>query len=108
MPISPLSSPEGSHPGRSYIGAVTVTNLYIKKDSPAKTPPHPPSLSVLLRIVIIHLQNGPRFVGLDALGHHVQDVVHHRRSQLQVKVGLHPLLRHRLRDTLRVPERTKK
>ena len=50
----------------------------------------------------VHLEDGARLVCLDTLRHHVQDVVHHRRSQLQVEVRLHPLLRHRLRDTLGV------
>lgn len=38
------------------------------------------------------LQDGPGLVLLDPLGHHVQDIVHHCRPQLQVKVGLYPLL----------------
>mmetsp|Transcript_7034 Transcript_7034/g.20668 ORF Transcript_7034/g.20668 Transcript_7034/m.20668 type:complete len:555 (-) Transcript_7034:1166-2830(-) len=48
------------------------------------------------------LQDGPRLVGLDALGHHVQDVVHDRRAQLEVKVRLDALLRDRLGDALGV------
>ena len=38
----------------------------------------------------------------DALGHHVQDVVHDGRTQLQVKVALHPLLGNGLCHALRV------
>ena len=49
------------------------------------------------------LEDGPGLVLLDALWHHVQDVVHHCSSQLQVKVTLHSLLRHCLGHTLRVP-----
>lgn len=48
------------------------------------------------------LQDGSGLVLLDALRHHVQDVVHHGRTQLQVKVGLHTLLRHSLRHALGV------
>ena len=48
------------------------------------------------------LQDGPGLVLLDALGHHVQDVVHDGGTQLQVKVGLHTLLGHRLGHTLGV------
>ena len=40
---------------------------------------------------------------LHYLGHHVQDVVHDRGAQLQIEMRFHPLLRHRLRDALRVP-----
>mmetsp|Transcript_6161 Transcript_6161/g.24641 ORF Transcript_6161/g.24641 Transcript_6161/m.24641 type:complete len:696 (-) Transcript_6161:121-2208(-) len=47
-------------------------------------------------------QDGARFVLLDALGHHVQDVVHDGRAQLQVEVRLHALLRDRLGDALGV------
>merc|ERR1719318_1736727 len=36
--------------------------------------------------------NSPGLVLLDTLGHHVDDVVHHAGSQLQVEVALHPLL----------------
>mmetsp|Transcript_19442 Transcript_19442/g.63358 ORF Transcript_19442/g.63358 Transcript_19442/m.63358 type:complete len:470 (-) Transcript_19442:1597-3006(-) len=46
------------------------------------------------------LQDGARLVRLDALGHHVQDVVHHRRAQLEVVVRLDALLGHRLGDAL--------
>mmetsp|Transcript_31892 Transcript_31892/g.87345 ORF Transcript_31892/g.87345 Transcript_31892/m.87345 type:complete len:298 (-) Transcript_31892:756-1649(-) len=46
------------------------------------------------------LQDGTALVGLDALGHHVEDVVHHRRAELQVVMRLDPLLGHRLRDAL--------
>ena len=38
------------------------------------------------------LQNDSRFVGLDAFGHHVNNVVHDRRTELQIKVTLHALL----------------
>mmetsp|Transcript_94895 Transcript_94895/g.290284 ORF Transcript_94895/g.290284 Transcript_94895/m.290284 type:complete len:331 (+) Transcript_94895:4370-5362(+) len=47
------------------------------------------------------LQDGPRLVRAHALGHHVDDVVHHRRAELEVEVALHPLLRDRLCHTLR-------
>ena len=43
-----------------------------------------------------YLQDGARLVLLDPLGHHVEDVVHDRRSQLKVKVTLNSLFRHRL------------
>lgn len=48
------------------------------------------------------LQDGPGLVLLDALWHHVQDVVHHSSTELQVKVGLHALLGHGLRNSLGV------
>lgn len=48
------------------------------------------------------LQNGPGFVLFDTLRHHVQDVMHHRSTQLQVKVGLHTLFGYSLGYTLRV------
>lgn len=48
------------------------------------------------------LQDGSGFVLFDALRHHVQDVMHHCSTQLQVKVGLHTLLGNSLGDTLRV------
>jgi len=47
------------------------------------------------------LQDRARLVRLHALRHHIQDVVHHRRTQLEVVVRLDALLRHRLRDALR-------
>ena len=47
------------------------------------------------------LQNRARLVGLDALGHHVDNVVHDRRSELEIKVTLDSLLGHRLGDALR-------
>lgn len=56
---------------------------------------------------MLYLQDGARLVSLDPLGHHVQDVVHHRRSELEVEVRLHPLLGHRLGDALRVSDRKK-
>ena len=46
------------------------------------------------------LQNGPGLVLLDALWHHVQDVMHHGCSQLQIEVGLDPLLGDRFGDAL--------
>ena len=49
------------------------------------------------------LEDGARLVRLDALRHHVEDVVHHRRAQLEVKVGLDALLRYRFGDALGVP-----
>mmetsp|Transcript_10204 Transcript_10204/g.41240 ORF Transcript_10204/g.41240 Transcript_10204/m.41240 type:complete len:678 (+) Transcript_10204:3871-5904(+) len=57
--------------------------------------PAPPRLRKML-------QDGLRLVRLDALGHHVQDVVHHRRAELEVEVRLDPLLRHRLGHALAV------
>lgn len=48
------------------------------------------------------LQDGPGLVLLDALGHHVQDVVHDCGAQLKVKVGLNTLLGHRLGHALGV------
>lgn len=49
--------------------------------------PAPPGLTEML-------QNGTSLVLLDALRHHVKDVMHHSCSQLQVKVGLNTLLGH--------------
>jgi len=46
------------------------------------------------------LKNGARFVGLDAFWHHVEDVMHDGGPELQVVVGLHPLLGHGLGHTL--------
>ena len=57
--------------------------------------PAPPGLAEVL-------QDGPGLVLLDALGHHVQNVVHDGSTQLQVKVGLHALLSHRLGHALGV------
>lgn len=48
------------------------------------------------------LQDGAGLVLLDPLRHHVQDVVHDGRAQLQVKVRLHALLGDRLGHALRV------
>ena len=48
------------------------------------------------------LQDRPGLVLLDALRHHVEDVVHDGGAKLEVKVGLDPLLRHRLGHALRV------
>lgn len=42
------------------------------------------------------LQDGSGLVLFDALWHHVQDVVHHSSTQLQVKVRLHTLFGHSL------------
>ena len=42
------------------------------------------------------LQNRARLVRLDALRHHVQNVLQHCRTQLQIVVRLHALLRHRM------------
>lgn len=46
--------------------------------------PAPPRLTEVL-------QDGSGLVLFDALGHHVQDVVHHGGTQLQVEVRLHAL-----------------
>lgn len=51
--------------------------------------PAPPGLTEVL-------QDGSGLVLFDALGHHVQDVVHHSGTQLQVKVRLHTLFGDRL------------
>ena len=48
------------------------------------------------------LQDGPGLVLLDALRHHIQDVVHDGSTELQVEVGLHSLLSHSLGHTLGV------
>lgn len=48
------------------------------------------------------LQDGAGLVLLDALGHHVEDVVHDRSAQFEIKVRLDALLRHRLGHALRV------
>lgn len=49
--------------------------------------PAPPGLTQVL-------QDGASLVLLHTLGHHVQDVVHDSRSELQIKVGLNALLGH--------------
>mmetsp|Transcript_33281 Transcript_33281/g.109100 ORF Transcript_33281/g.109100 Transcript_33281/m.109100 type:complete len:1053 (+) Transcript_33281:4096-7254(+) len=46
------------------------------------------------------LQDGPGLVRAHALRHHVDDVVHDGRAQLEVEVTLYTLLRDGLRDTL--------
>mmetsp|Transcript_21771 Transcript_21771/g.52021 ORF Transcript_21771/g.52021 Transcript_21771/m.52021 type:complete len:220 (-) Transcript_21771:2237-2896(-) len=46
------------------------------------------------------LEDGPRFVLLDALWHHVQDVVHDRGAELEIKVALDALLGHGLGHAL--------
>mmetsp|Transcript_29770 Transcript_29770/g.62392 ORF Transcript_29770/g.62392 Transcript_29770/m.62392 type:complete len:390 (-) Transcript_29770:1623-2792(-) len=48
------------------------------------------------------LQDGLRLVLLHALGHHVQNVMHHRSAQLQIVVALDALLGHSLGNTLGV------
>ena len=48
------------------------------------------------------LENGPSLVLFDSLWHHVQNVVHHRSSQLQVEMTLHSLLGDRLGHAFRV------
>jgi hypothetical protein len=45
------------------------------------------------------LEDGLGLVLLDTLGHHVENVVHDGSSELEVEVGLDPLLRDRLGDT---------
>lgn len=57
--------------------------------------PAPPGLTKML-------QNGPGFVLFDSFRHHVQDVMHHSCSQLQVKVRLHTLFCHSLCNSLGV------
>eukprot|EP01137_Pigoraptor_chileana_P034039 Opistho-2@25961 len=46
------------------------------------------------------LQNSTRLVLANAFGHHVEDVVHDSRAELEVKVRLDTLLRHCLCDSL--------
>jgi hypothetical protein len=48
------------------------------------------------------LQNRFGFVLLDRLRHHVENIMHHSSTQLQVVVGLNTLLRYRLRDAFAV------
>jgi len=48
----------------------------------------------------VHLQDGAALVCLDALGHHVEDVVHDRGAQFEVVVRLDALLGHRLGGAL--------
>lgn len=48
------------------------------------------------------LQDRLRLVLLNRLGHHVQDVVHNCRAELEIKVRFNALLRDRLGDSLRV------
>lgn len=57
--------------------------------------PAPPGLAEVL-------QDGSGLVLFDPLRHHVQDVMHHSCTQLQVKVRLHTLFGHSLCNTLRV------
>ena len=58
--------------------------------------PAPPGLGQVL-------EDGPGLVLLDSLRHHVDNVVHHAGAQLQVEVGLDPLLGDRLGHALAVP-----
>ena len=48
------------------------------------------------------LQNRLRLVLLDRLGHHVQNIMHHRGVQLQIIVRFHVLLCDSFCDTLAV------
>lgn len=48
------------------------------------------------------LQDGLALIGLDPLGHHIDDIVHDRRAQFEIVMGLNALLRNRLGNTLRV------
>lgn len=48
------------------------------------------------------LQNGLGLVLLDALRHHVEDVVHDGGTELEIEVRVDPLLRDRLGDSLRI------
>lgn len=48
------------------------------------------------------LEDGARLVGPDALGHHVEDVVHDRGPELEIEVALHALLGDGLGDALGV------
>ena len=48
------------------------------------------------------LKDGAGLVLLDALRHHVEDVVHDGGPKLQIEVRLDPLLRHCLRNSLGV------
>ena len=57
--------------------------------------PAPPPLRQML-------QYRARLVRLDSLGHHIQDIVHHSGTELQIKVRLHTLFGHRLGDTFRM------
>jgi hypothetical protein len=49
------------------------------------------------------LQNRFGLILLDRLGHHVHDIVHDGRAELEVVLRLHSLLRHGLCHTLAVP-----
>ncbi|RUS16871.1 hypothetical protein BC937DRAFT_90706 [Endogone sp. FLAS-F59071] len=48
------------------------------------------------------LQDGLALIGLDPLRHHIDNIVHDRRAQLEIVMRLDALLRNRLGDTLRV------
>ena len=48
------------------------------------------------------LQNGPGFVLFDPFGHHIQNIVHYGRTQLQIEMWFDSLLRHSLGHTFRV------
>jgi hypothetical protein len=46
------------------------------------------------------LKDGSRLGGFNSLGHHVQDIMHNGRSELELVIGLNALLRHRLGNAL--------
>lgn len=73
-----------------WTGSLRVTDLPGDVGLPA-----PPGLTEVL-------QDGSGLVLFDALWHHVQDVVHHGSTQLQVKVRLHTLFGHCLGYSLGV------
>lgn len=49
------------------------------------------------------LQDRLRLVLFDRLWHHVQDIVHNRRSQFQIVMRFYSLFSHCLRNTLAIP-----
>lgn len=46
------------------------------------------------------LQNSLGLVLLNSFGHHIQNIVHDSRSELEVEMRLDPLLRNSLGDTI--------
>lgn len=74
------------------MGSKKLAKTYLPRDVSL---PAPPRLAEMLK-------DGSGLVLLDTLRHHIQDVMHHSSSQLQIKVRFHTLFGHSLGNTLRV------
>lgn len=48
------------------------------------------------------LQDSLGFILLDRLGHHIEDIMHHSSTQLEIEMGLDSLFRDCLGDTFTV------